>query len=175
MSNITNHFLGSIAGKVTVIGVVVLAITSGDTALRSTRMALGEMLKIDQKPIFNRLSICFVLLIVVAALLWWSNQSAKTFNLLWDYFSWGNQILAVTTLLAGSVYLAKKGLWRLIALVPGIFMLFIVACYILWISPAHGGPVGFGLELKTAYVLSAVIAAVVSVVIWNHGDKLAEK
>ena len=175
LSNITNHFLGSVAGKVTVIGVVVLAITSGDTALRSTRMALGEMLKIDQKPIFNRLSICFVLLIVVAALLWWSNQSAKTFNLLWNYFSWGNQILAVTTLLAGSVYLAKKGVWRLIALVPGIFMLFIVACYILWISPAHGGPVGFGLELKTAYVLSAVIAAVVSVVIWIHGDKLAEK
>ena len=172
---ITEHFLGSVAGKITVIGVIVLAITSGDTALRSTRMALSEMLHINQKPIFNRLSICFVLLIVVAALLWWSNQSAKTFNLLWNYFSWGNQVLAVTTLLAGSVYLAKKGLWRLIALVPGIFMLFIVACYILWISPDHGGPAGFGLELNIAYIIAAVIAAVVSVVIWIHGDKLAEK
>ena len=114
-------------------------------------------------------------LLVVAALLYWSNQSAKTFNLLWNYFSWGNQVLAVTTLLAGSVYLARKGVWRLIALVPGAFMLFIVACYILWISPKHGGPVGVGLELKVAYVLAIIIAAAASVAVWIHGDKLAKK
>ena len=172
---ITEHFLGSVAGKVTVAGVVVLAITSGDTALRSTRMALAEMLHIDQKPIRNRLILCGVMLLVVAALLYWSNQSAKTFNLLWNYFSWGNQVLAVTTLLAGSVYLARKGVWRLIALVPGAFMLFIVACYILWISPKHGGPVGVGLELKVAYVLAIIIAAAASVAVWIHGDKLAKK
>jgi len=172
---ITNHFLGSFAGTVTIAGVIVLAITSGDTALRSTRMALAEMLHIDQKPIRNRLLLCIVMLVVVVGLLYWSNQSAKTFNLLWNYFSWGNQVLAVTTLLAGSVYLASKGWWRLIALVPGAFMLFIVACYILWISPDHGGPVGVGLELNIAYVLSAVIAAAVSVAIWIRGDKLARK
>ena len=175
LGNITTHFLGSVAGNITIAGVIVLAITSGDTALRSTRMALGEMLHIDQKPIRNRLILCGVMLLVVAALLYWSNQSAKTFNMLWNYFSWGNQVLAVTTLLAGSVYLASKGLWRLIALVPGAFMLFIVACYILWISPAHGGPVGLGLELNVAYVLAAIIAAATSVVIWIHGDKLAKK
>ncbi|MBR7144792.1 MAG: carbon starvation protein A [Lentisphaeria bacterium] len=172
---ITTHFLGSFAGNVTIAGVIVLAITSGDTALRSTRMALAEMLHINQKPIRNRLILCGVMLVIVAALLYWSNQSAKTFNLLWNYFSWGNQVLAVTTLLAGSVYLAQKGLWRLIALVPGIFMLFIVACYILWISPDHGGPVGVGLELNIAYILATVIAAVAAVVIWIHGDKLAKK
>ena len=172
---ITNHFLGSFAGTVTIAGVIVLAITSGDTALRSTRMALAEMLHINQKPIRNRLLLCIAMLVVVIGLLYWSNQSAKTFNLLWNYFSWGNQVLAVTTLLAGSVYLASKGWWRLIALVPGAFMLFIVACYILWISPDHGGPVGVGLELNIAYVLSAVIAAAVSVAIWIRGDKLARK
>ena len=175
LGNITTHFLGSVAGNVTVAGVIVLAITSGDTALRSTRMALAEMLHIDQKPLRTRLILCGCMLVVVAGLLYWSNQSAKTFNLLWNYFSWGNQVLAVTTLLAGSVYLARKGWWRLIALVPGVFMLFIVACYILWISPDHGGPVGLGLDLKVAYVLAAVIAAAAAVVVWIHGDKLAKK
>ena len=169
LSYITSHFLGSVAGKITIIGVVVLAITSGDTALRSTRMALGEMLRIDQKPIRNRLLLCGIMLIVVVALLWWSNQSAKTFNLLWNYFSWGNQILAVTTLMAGSVYLLKQGKNCLITLIPGAFMLFIVACYILWISPSHGGPLGFGLPLNTAYILSLVIVAVSILAIWKRG------
>jgi carbon starvation protein CstA len=175
LGNITTHFLGSVAGNITIAGVIVLAITSGDTALRSTRMALAEMLHIDQKPIRNRLILCGVMLVVVVGLLYWSNQSAKTFNLLWNYFSWGNQVLAVTTLLAGSVYLAHKGVWRLIALLPGAFMLFIVACYILWISPDHGGPVGLGLELNVAYVLATVIAIAASVAVWIHGDKLAKK
>ena len=172
LSYITTHFLGSVAGNITVLGVVVLAITSGDTALRSTRMALGEMLHIDQKPIHNRLLLCGAMLLVVAALLWWSNQSAKTFNLLWNYFSWGNQVLAVTTLLAGAVYLAKNGRNRLIALIPGAFMLFIVLNYILWISPAHGGPVGVGLNLNIAYIVAAIGVVIVCAVVWIHGNKL---
>ena len=175
LGHITEHFLGSVAGNITIAGVIVLAITSGDTALRSTRMALAEMLHIDQKPVRNRLILCGVMLVLVAVLLYWSNKDAKSFNILWNYFSWGNQVLAVTTLLAGAVYLAQKGWWRLIALVPGAFMLFIVACYILWISPKHGGPAGFGLELNTAYVLSVIIAAATSVAVWIHGDKLAKK
>lgn len=169
---ITTHFLGTFAGNITIAGVIVLAITSGDTALRSTRMALAEMLHIDQKPFSKRLALCLIMLLVVAGLLYWSNQSTKTFNLLWNYFSWGNQVLAVTTLLAGSVYLAKKGVFRLITLIPGAFMLFIVACYILWISPAHGGPVGFGLDLNVAYIISGVLVAITAVVIWLQGDKL---
>lgn len=172
LSYITTHFLGSVAGTVTVLGVVVLAITSGDTALRSTRMALGEMLHIDQKPIVNRLLLCGAMLVVVAALLWWSNLSAKTFGLLWNYFSWGNQVLAVTTLLAGAVYLLRNGKNCLISLIPGLFMLFIVLTYILWISPAHGGPVGLGLNLKIAYLISIVLVILTAAVIWLRGNKL---
>ena len=116
--------------------------------------------------------LCGAMLLVVAALLWWSNQSAKTFNLLWNYFSWGNQVLAVTTLLAGAVYLAKNGRNRLIALIPGAFMLFIVLNYILWISPAHGGPVGVGLDLNIAYIVAAIGVVIVCAVVWIHGNKL---
>ena len=174
LGHITTYFLGTFAGNITIAGVVVLAITSGDTALRSTRMALAEMLGIDQKPLRNRVILCCAMLVLVAGLLWWSNKSAKTFNLLWNYFSWGNQVLAVTTLLAGTVYLAKKGFWRLITLIPGAFMLFIVLTYILWISPGHGGPVGLGMELNIAYVIAIVLTVIAAAAVWLRGNKLAK-
>ena len=169
LQHITTHFLGSVAGTVTVLGVIVLAITSGDTALRSTRLALAEMLHLDQKPLGNRLLLCLPLLLVVADLLWWSNQSAKTFGLLWNYFAWGNQVLAASTLLAASVWLARQGKNRWIAMAPAAFMTFIVICYILWISPVHGGPVGFGLPLHVAYVISAQLTLFALLWVWWRG------
>ncbi len=171
LNHITTHFLGSFAGGVTIVGVIILAVTSGDTALRSTRLAVAEMLGLDQKPISHRLAISLILLMVVADLLWWSNQSAKTFNMLWNYFSWGNQVLAVSTLLAGTVWLAREGKNRYIALIPGAFMLFIVLTYILWISPAHGGPVGCGLPLQAAYVIAAQLSILVMLAVWYHGNR----
>ena len=53
-----------------------------------------------------------------------------------------------------------------------VFMLFIVLCYILWISPAHQGPVGVGLELKIAYIISAVLVVIITAMVWMYGNKL---
>ena len=94
----------------------------------------------------------------MSLLLWWSNKDAKTFNFLWNYFAWGNQVLAAFTLIATSVWLwrQKKNGW--VTLLPGIFITFIVATYILWISPAHKGPMGFGLPLPLAYALGSLVA-----------------
>lgn len=171
LQHITVYFLGDIAGAFTILGVVILAITSGDTALRSARLALGEMLHVDQKPLSCRLAICLPMLMVVADLLWWSNQSAKTFAILWNYFAWGNQVLAASTLLAATVWLAREGKTRWIALAPAVFMVFIVLCYILWISPAHGGPVGFGLNLQTSYVIAAQMTVMIALWAWWRGKR----
>ena len=171
LQHITTHFLGSVAGNITVIGVIVLAVTSGDTALRSTRLALAEMLKLDQKPLGNRLMLCLPLLVIVSDLLWWSNQSARTFGFLWNYFAWGNQVLAASTLLAASVWLARRGKNRWIALVPAAFMTFIVLTYILWISPAHKGPAGFGLPLHVAYVIAAQLTLFALLWVWQLGKR----
>ena len=43
LGNITTHFLGKWMGGVTVFAIVVLAITSGDTALRSARLSISEI------------------------------------------------------------------------------------------------------------------------------------
>ena len=137
---ITNDFLGSGLGTITVIAVVVLAITSGDTAMRSMRLSLAEMLNVDQKPIVKRMAVCLPLVVIVSLLLLWSNQDKASFGKLWNYFAWANQVLAALTLGAGCVWLygRKRAGW--ISVVPCFYMSFIVVTYILWTSPVHNVP-----------------------------------
>ncbi len=46
---VAKDLLGEIGGMVAVLGVIVLAITSGDTALRSLRLMIGDSFNIDQR------------------------------------------------------------------------------------------------------------------------------
>ena len=108
------------------------------------------------------------MILIVAILIWWSTISAKTFNQLWNYFAWGNQVLAACTLTVATEWLIARKRNAIITILPGMFMTFIVLCYILWISPAHGGPVGFGLELHAAQIVAAVLAvALTALSIWR--------
>ena len=158
LARITNYFLHSQISLVVVISVIILAVTSGDTAMRSLRLSLAEMFHIDQKPILPRLLIMIPLIAVTAGLLWWSNMDSGSFQKLWTYFAWSNQVIAAFALLAGSIYLFSIKRPAFITVIPGMFITFVVATYILWISPAHGGPVGLGLELSDAYMFAAFIA-----------------
>lgn len=159
--DITKHFLNGHVGTITVISVIVLSITSGDTAMRSLRLSLAEIFKIDQKTVLNRIWLVMPMILLVALLLLWSNQNAKSFSQLWNYFAWGNQVLAACTLIAATIWLGSMRKPMFITIIPGAFMTFIVFTYILWISPAHsnGNPVmGFGLELQNACMLSVFFA-----------------
>ena len=163
------YFLGSWVGALVVVSVVILSITSGDTAMRSLRMSLAEILHIGQVKLSSRIVLCIPIIVLVAGLIWWSSISAKTFNQLWNYFAWGNQVLGACTLTAATEWLISRKRNAIITFVPGAFMTFIVFCYILWISPEHGGPVGFGLELRTAQIIAAVLAAVSMAIAIYHG------
>jgi carbon starvation protein CstA len=171
LGNITLKFLGPFMGGITVFAIVVLAITSGDTALRSARLSLSEMLGISQRGFAASLSICVPLVICVSLLLWWSNMSAKSFGHIWNYFAWGNQILSASTLMAASVWLLRqgKGLKALVAIIPGMFMVSVVTTFILWTSSDKGQPWGIvpnGLSLELSIELSilASIAALLFVI-----------
>ena len=166
---ITKHFLGNWMGGVTVVAVIVLAVTSGDTALRSTRLSLAEILHLNQKPGKNRLMIVLPLVAVVSLLLWWSNMNAKSFGFLWNYFAWGNQVLAASTLMAGAVWLEKQHKPCWIALIPGFFMTFIVCTYILWTSPAHKQAYGLGLDIHSARDLGMMVATIFSIYAVTRG------
>ena len=50
-----------------------------------------------------------------------------------------------------------------------MFMTFIVISYILWISPAHGGPVGFGLDLNVSYAIAAILTIALASVVRKLG------
>lgn len=163
LGNITQHFLGTWMGGVTVFAIVVLAVTSGDTALRSSRLSIAEMFSIDQVKIRKRIMTCIPLIVIVALLLWWSNQSAKSFNNLWNYFAWGNQMLSATTLMAGTVWLLRKGCRAasLVTLIPGVFMTTVIAAFILWTPGTGGQPWGLvpgGLPLGAAISIGALAA-----------------
>ena len=139
--------------------------------MRSLRLSLAEIFKIDQKPFRSRLAVCIPLIVIVALLLWWSNSSAKSFNNLWNYFAWGNQVLGASTLLAATVWLVmqKKPAW--VTLLPGMFMTFIVTSFILWTSPAHSPilPYGFGLDLPVAYAFAGIITLVLAIWTMRRG------
>ena len=168
LGEITTHFLGTWMGGVTVLAIVVLAVTSGDTALRSARLSLAEMFRIDQVKIALRVMTCLPLVAIVAVLLWWSNQSAKSFNNLWNYFAWGNQVLSATTLMCGVVWLMRQGrrAASLVALLPGMFMTAVVGTFIFWTPGTGGQPWGVipgGLPLPAAIAVGVVIAVAFAV------------
>ena len=63
---VARDLLGNLAGVMAILGVVVLPITSGDTALRSLRLMLGDFFNIDQKSTKNRLLLSSAIFAVVA-------------------------------------------------------------------------------------------------------------
>ena len=164
LGNIAKRFLGPWMGGVTVAAIVVLAITSGDTALRSARLSLAEELKVDQVAVGKRVLTCIPLVAVVAGLLAWSNGDAASFNHLWNYFAWMNQLLSTTMLFVASVWLMRKGRGAksLVALVPGVFMCLVISTFAFWAWPTKGqvwGLVPGGLPLPGAVAAAAAVTA----------------
>ncbi|MFD0959241.1 carbon starvation CstA family protein [Paenibacillus chungangensis] len=151
VSEASTLLLGAIGGTLAVLGVIVLPITSGDTAFRSARMILADYFNVGQKKIMNRLWIALPLFALSFAL------TKIDFTLLWRYFSWANQSTAVIALWVGAMYLfiAKRNYW--IAMIPGIFMTMATMTYIL------NAGIGFGLPLNVSYVVAAVITAGITV------------
>ena len=147
---ICKNMLGSVGGVLAIVGVVVCPITSGDTAFRSARLILAEWTGLKQKDIKNRLILTLPLLCAGAAL------TQLDFNVLWRYFSWSNQTLAMISLWVATSYLlrnVKKLYYTLITALPATFMSAVSMTYILMAKE------GFGLSSKIAYPAGAVFAA----------------
>ncbi len=147
--DISVQWLGAIGGVLALLGVVAAPVTTGDTALRSARLALADMLRIDQSKISRRLMVSLPLFACTFALM------LIDFNVLWRYFAWINQTLAAFTLWAATVYLARHGKAYVITLVPALFMTMVVTAYVLY-APS---PEGFGLPMSVALTAGGVLDA----------------
>ena len=180
LGNIAKHFLGPWMGGVTVAAIIVLAITSDDTALRSARLSLAEVLHLDQVSFVKRSLTCVPLILIVAALLVWSNQDAESFGHLWNYFAWMNQLLSVSMLFTASVWLLRKGRGAkvLVTLLPGIFMCMVISTFILWAWPTKGqvwGLVPGGLSMPAALAGAAAMTALAVFCVFRKGREIPRK
>ena len=131
--------MGNVGVALAMIGVVICPITSGDTAFRSARLTLADWLKIDQDSYANRLKLCIPVLGVGAFLGIGNALGFINYTVIWRYFSWTNQTLAMIVLWAASMYLfkEKKNFW--ITAVPATFMSAVSATYFVLAPECLGG------------------------------------
>ena len=125
VSEISKTMLGAVGGTIAVIGVIVLPITSGDTAFRAARSIIADYFNFKQTKLKNRLIIAIPLFVIAYGL------TKIDFTLLWRYFSWANQSTAAIALWIGTMYLFIKGKAYVVSLIPAIFMTLMTVIYIL--------------------------------------------
>ena len=146
VNELCTSLLGAVGGFAALLGVIALPITSGDTAFRSSRLILAETIKMDQAQAKKRLMISVPLFIVGGLI------ACLDFGVIWRYFGWANQTLAMIMLWTASVYLIvrKKNHW--ITSLPATFMTAVIVTYIFQAG------IGFGLEPMTAGVIGLVVS-----------------
>jgi carbon starvation protein CstA len=151
VNEISSTTLGFIGGILAILGVVAAPITSGDTAFRSARLIIADMFHIEQRTKWKRLAISLPLFALGVVL------TFVNFDVVWRYFSWSNQALAVVVLWCIVVYLYKEKSNYWIALIPAIFMTYICASFV-FVSKQF---VGMG-AVPMAYVWGGVVTVVIS-------------
>ncbi len=148
--------LGPIGVVLTIIGIVVCPITSGDTALRSSRITIADELNLDQKKLLSRLKIAIPLFAAAFAL------TFVDFTLVWRYVGWAQLIISSAVLLSATAYLIKKEKQYIITLVPAIICILITFGYILQT------PEGLRLPSMIANVISVIATAAVTIIFLKH-------
>ena len=161
---ISMDWLGTAGGILAILGVVAAPITTGDTALRSTRLIVADFLNINQHKLVKRLLVSlpiFALTFVVMMI---------DFNTLWRYFAWSNQTLAVFTLWAVTVYLARHKKAYIITLLPAMFMTAVSVSYLLFARR----PEGFGLQWGLAVGIGACTGVALLLLFLRYRKRLSD-
>ena len=162
VDTVSRSWLGRIGGLLAIIGVIAAPITSGDTALRSARLIVADFMHLDQRKIFIRLMIAMPLFLAVFGMVF------VDFGIVWRYFAWTNQTLAVFTLWAATIFLYRQSLTadnRIqrygygITLLPALFMTMVSVSYI-FIAPE-----GFRFAEHGWSGIAYLIAAAVTIIL----------
>ncbi|BCB03462.1 carbon starvation CstA family protein [Bacillus sp. KH172YL63] len=156
VNEISKTTLGTIGGVLAILGVIILPVTTGDTALRSSRMMLADLLRSVRKGKDNGKWVPVALVIPVALPTFLLTQMDYTF--LWRYVGWSNQVVATVMLWTAAIYLLQRAKFHWICSIPALFMTGVVSSYIFY------APEGFGFAYSKAMMLGAVIW--LAVLIW---------
>ena len=158
---ISTGVLGILGGVLAIAGVVVCPITSGDTAFRSARLILAETFRLEQKKIKNRLIITIPLLVIGGLLTWFAIVNDNGFQIVWRYFSWSNQTLAMIALWVSTAYLLKEGKYRFGSLLTAFPAAFMTAVSITYILVAQEG---FRMDQIISYIIGLSAAVILFVI-----------
>ena len=144
---------------------VACPITSGDTAFRSARLTLADWFHIDQGRIGRRLLLTMPLLAAGALL------TQLNFDVVWRYFSWANQTLAMIALWAAAVYLRSScgRAQSLLAAVPAAFMSAVCSTYILMADEGLKLPQSIAYPAGIAFALGC--AAIFALRVWRKKEE----
>lgn len=167
VTTVSKGWLGTFGGILALLGVVAAPITSGDTALRSARLIIAEFIHLEQHSIMKRIWICIPLFGVTMLLLFYNIENPDGFNVIWSYFGWANQTLAVFTLWAITVYLVRerKPFW--ITFLPAVFMTVVCSTFLMISKNA------FGFDMMIGYGVGG--AALIISLAWFYGWYQKEK
>lgn len=149
---ISISLLGTVGGILAVIGVIICPITSGDTAFRSARLTIADAFKLNQKASGKRLYIAVPMFMLAFII------SRVDFNIIWRYFAWSNQTLAMIMLWAAAAYLRKYNKFHWITTIPAVFMTAVSATYL------AQAPEGFQLSTSIAYPIGAFVALLLFII-----------
>jgi len=160
VNNISNTLLGKFGGMLALLGVVAAPITSGDTAFRSARLTVADMINYKQEKIINRLYISIPLFVLGYGL------TLISFDIIWRYFAWSNQTLAVMVLWTGAAYLMKNGKFHWVATIPAIFMTIVCSSYILYAKE------GLALNINIASEITIVFTTLLTTLFFIKNKKV---
>ena len=152
VSTISVATLGVAGSILALLGVVAAPITSGDTAFRSARLIVADMLNFDQRPIWKRLVVSAPLFAVGIGI------AFIDFDVIWRYFAWSNQALSVLTLWMITAWLMRRrSRFVLLALIPALIMTYICASFV-FVSDQF---VGMG-SVDAAYIYGGAVTAIMA-------------
>jgi len=154
--DMSKELLGNVGGVLAIIGVVACPITTGDTAFRSARIILSELTHFEQKKLINRLILTIPLLAIGTGL------TFINFDVIWRYFSWSNQTLAMISLWVVTIYLMRNSKYKygsLISAIPAAFMVAVSFTYILMSDEFYikaNSVIGYSIGGSIAVIMFAI-------------------
>ncbi len=159
VNEICNSWLGRVGAVFAIVGVIACPVTSGDTAFRSARLTIADMLKIEQSPLGKRLLVSIPLFVTGFILTFILKDE---FGKIWKFVGISNQSLAAIVLWTGAMYLVseRKNHWLLS--IPATFLSVVCFTYLI-VAPNDSAGLGIN---NTAGFIAGLSAGLIMLVLF---------
>ncbi|MGG3738933.1 carbon starvation CstA family protein [Aeribacillus pallidus] len=152
VDEISKSLLGTLGGILAILGVIILPITTGDTALRSSRMMIVDIVKqFGVKVDSYKKTVLLTIPVIVSTFA----LTQMDYTFLWRYVGWTNQVVATVMLWTAAMYLLQNGKFHWICSVPAMFMTSVVCTYIFY------APEGFHLAFQPSMIFGLTLTLAV--------------